>query len=306
MISTLRILVAAWSLTAMPHHHARSRIVFGDVTVAAGEEVRTVVAIGGGVTLLPGSRAHDAMALGGSVEMAEGVEVQRDVTALGGDIWVGPAAHIGRNATTYGGAIEVQQGGSIAGTISPHPLADFGDSQEEEGTAETPLRPAWMVVLGLFAFLSFFAIGSFLLLIFPRQLDGVIDAFSQQPVRCFFVGVFATLLLPAFLVTLVITIIGILLIPGLLLAVALAGALGYGALALFIGRLIPIHTNDYAKLALGVLAVTLVSFIPVGGGMAWLFGWFLVFGGVLHSRFGTRPPRSPIDSPFVSRATAGA
>jgi hypothetical protein len=295
-MSSLRILVAAFSLTATTHHHPHGRLVFGDVTVGEGEEVRSVVAIGGGVTLLPGSKARDAVAIGGSVDLAEGAEVQRDVTAIGGDISVGRGARIGRNATTYGGAIEVEQGGRVAGTISPHQDYDIGESREEEsGPASSP-SIAWALAWGVFEFFTLFAVGALLLLIVPRQIEGVIDSFSRRPWRCALIGLLASFLLPPIVVTLVLTLVGILLIPALLLAVGLAGTMGYAALALFIGRLIPLHVNDYGKLALGVLAVTAVSVIPIVGGVAWFFGWLVVFGGVLNSRFGTRPTTPTIGS----------
>jgi hypothetical protein len=293
-MSRVLIFIALSGLAATPRHHARSRTAFGDITVAAGESVGSVLAIGGSVTLLDGAQAREVTALGGSVMLGKGAQVERDATAIGGDIGVGPGARIGRNATTYGGAIEVEEGGVVSGTIAPHPGFDAYDTEEEEEEHARPVwGVGWMLLGGAFELFTLFAFGALMLLILPRQLQGVIDSFTREPSASAVTGLLGSLLLPPILVMLVVTLVGILFIPILLVAVALAGAMGYAALALSVGRRIPIHMNDYGKLALGVLVVTAVSFIPVLGAIAWFLGWLVVFGAVLRSRLGTRPPMPP-------------
>jgi hypothetical protein len=303
-MSSLKILVAAFFLTAASHHRPHSRVAFGDVTVGEGEEVRTVLALGGGVTLMPGSRAREVVALGGSVDLGEGAQVQRDVTAFGGDISVGAGAHIGRNATTYGGSIEVEQGGSVSGTITPHQGYDFGESAEEE--TPSVASPVWAVAWGVFEFIALYVLGALMLLVVPRQMNGVIASFTRHPWRSSLIGLLGSMLLPPLLIALFFSLIGILFIPGLLLAVGLAGAMGYAALALFIGRLVPGRLGDYGRLALGVLAVTLLGEIPIVGPVASVVAWLVVFGAVLDSHFGTRPPSLPTaqGSPPLGAASA--
>jgi hypothetical protein len=304
-MSRVLIFIALVGLVATARRRPHSRTVFGDVTVAEGEEVRSVLAIGGSVTLLEGAHARDVTALGGSIELGNGSQVERDAIAVGGDIFVGPGARVGRNASTYGGAIEVDQGGAVAGTISPHPGYDVADEDEEK--EKTPaLGIAWAFLWGLFELFTLFAFGALLLLLLPGQLDGIIDSFSREPWASALTGFLGSLLLPPIIVMLVISLVGILFIPVLLVAVGLAGAMGYAALALFIGRRLPIHVGDYGKLALGVLVVTLLSFVPIAGAFAWFAGWLVVFGAVLRSRFGTRPtaPRAGGNPPPVVMAPA--
>jgi hypothetical protein len=306
-MSRVLIFIALVGLVATVRHRPHSRTAFGDVTVAEGEEVRSVLAIGGSVTLLEGAHARDVTALGGSIELGSGSQVERDAMAVGGDIFVGPGARIGRNASTYGGAIEVDQGGAVAGTISPHPGYDVGDTDEDEEKAKTPaLGIAWALLWGLFELFTLFAFGALLLLLLPGQLDGIIASFSREPWASALTGLLGSLLLPPIIVMLVISLVGILFIPILLVAVGLAGAMGYAALALFIGRRLPLHVGDYGKLALGVLVVTLLSFVPIVGALAWFAGWLVVFGAVLRSRFGTRPtvPRAGGNPPPVVMAPA--
>jgi hypothetical protein len=305
-MSRVLIFIALSGLAATPRHHARGRTAFGDITVAAGESVGSVVAIGGSVTLLEGAQAREATAIGGSVTLGNGAQVERDVTAIGGDISVGPGAHIDRNATTYGGAIEVEQGGVVSGVIAPHPGFESSDTDEEED-AHPGLGwgIGWMLLGGAFELFTLFAFGALMLLILPRQLQGVVDCFTREPTASAVTGLLGSLLLPPILVLLVVTLVGILFIPILLVTVGLAGAMGYAALALAVGRRVPVPVNDYGKLALGVLIVTAVSFIPVLGAIAWFVGWLVVFGAVLRSRFGTRTP-SPPPSMAPHEATVAA
>jgi hypothetical protein len=304
-MSRVLIFIALFGVAATSKHHGHNRTAFGDITLEEGEEARSVIAIGGSVTLLEGSRAHEVIALGGSVELAKGAQVERDVMAIGGDITVGPEARIGRNASTYGGAIEVDEGGAIAGTISPHPGYDVGDSgDEEQDKGPSALGTIWLVAWGVFELLFLFAFGALVLLVLPRQVDGIIETFTHHPWGSALTGLLATVLLPPLLVMMVVTLVGILFIPGLLVAIGLAGAVGYSALALFIGRRIPIHVGDYGKLALGVVIVTAVSFIPVAGEVAWALGWLVAFGAVLRSRFGTRTGASMPGAPPPAMAAA--
>jgi hypothetical protein len=286
-------------VVAAAGHRAHNRVAFGDVTVDEGEDVRSVVALGGSVNLLDGSHAHEVVALGGSVDLGKAAQVDRDVVAIGGDITVGPAAHVGRNAETYGGAVEVQESGSVAGTISPHPGYDFGSksSDGEDKEISPAAEAAWTVSWGIFELLCLVAFGSLMLSVFPRQLDAVVDSLAHHPWSCALTGLLGLILLAPLTVMMILTLIGILFIPILYVGVFFAGAVGYTAVALFIGRHLPIHLGDYGRLALGALIVTLLNMVPIVGTFAWWLGWLLAFGAVLRTRFGTRMAAGPDGRP---------
>jgi hypothetical protein len=290
-----------FGIVAAAGHRSHNRVAFGDITVDEGEEVRSVVALGGSVSLLDGSHAHEVVALGGSVDLGKGAQVDRDVVAIGGDISVGAGAHIGRDAVTYGGAVEVEEGGSVSGTISPHPGYDFGSKSSDQDEGEKELSPAaeaaWTVSWGVFELLCLVAFGSLMLSVLPRQLDAVVESLARHPWSCALTGLFGLILLAPLTVMLILTLIGILFIPILYVGVFFAGAVGYTAVALFIGRHLPIRVGDYGRLALGAVVVTLLNMVPIVGTVAWWLGWLLAFGAVLRTRFGTRMAAGPDGRP---------
>ncbi|HEY6107103.1 MAG TPA: hypothetical protein VIV59_14050, partial [Anaeromyxobacteraceae bacterium] len=73
--------------------------------------------------------------------------------------------------------------------------------------------------------------------------------------------------------------------------------LGYTALAIFLGRALPLGTDrggQVLRLALGTALLVLLFKIPVLGCLAALTAWLVVFGAVIRTRFGQ--PQPVIDS----------
>jgi hypothetical protein len=117
------------------------------------------------------------------------------------------------------------------------------------------------------------------------------------------VGVLGTVAMPVLTVLLVVTIVGILLVPVQLIAILVAAVLGYTALALLIGRAIPLgerKADSVIQLAIGTGIVVLISEIPFVGVMAMISAWFLVFGAVLRSRGGQPDPAAPIPTTTIA------
>lgn len=193
-------------------------------------------------------------------------------------------------------------------------------------------------VAGLFGTLVALASLGFGALFFvPQRLEIVADTVRRSPIRSFFAGLFAQpLLLPALLtlsVGLILTIVGILVVPvaiiafGLAVAAALVG--GYLAVARVIGEIYARRhpQNDaytsgwttYRYLVYGLIGllmiwapVVLMRSIPVAGEIlfitALVFTWAMAttgFGATILSKagggwkFGTPPARPEISSEYL-------
>ena len=153
----------------------------------------------------------------------------------------------------------------------------------------------------------------------PKQLDVVSDTVTESFGKSFFAGLFATPLVPAAFVTMVlglaVTVVGILLIPfaiiGSILAVMAAATGGYLAVAKSVGstylnrRMAQGHAIDatpYKSLVYGLvglmaiwLPAAFLGWIPVMGPalalLAAIFTWVMVtagFGAAILSRAGIR------------------
>jgi hypothetical protein len=94
-------------------------------------------------------------------------------------------------------------------------------------------------------------------------------------------------------VLLVVTVVGILLVPVQIIAVIAAGVLGVTALTFHVGQALPFARVQaapmVAKLALGTAIFVLLTAIPFLGALVWIAVWLLAFGAVLRTRFGQTP-----------------
>ncbi len=118
-------------------------------------------------------------------------------------------------------------------------------------------------------------------------------------------GVLGTLAIPLAAILLAVTVIGIPLIAVLVLGVLVAVVMGYSALALFIGRALPLpakHARTVLQLALGTAVILVLGEIPVLGWMVWVTGWLFVVGVVWRTRLG-RPAVPNVSPPPVYATT---
>jgi hypothetical protein len=186
----------------------------------------------------------------GTMAVARGnLDVRGRITGnalvLHGDLVVHPGGSVGGTAIAVDGRVRIV-GGVVDGDVRSIRGITGGILARAAGrgaSAEPPSTwAALKMVLGWFAILC--AIGIGVLLFAEKNLDGVVGALEQQFARSFWIGVLAELAaIPALLLLclgLVISLIGILLIPFAIVAyiIALAGllTLGFLAVARFTGR----------------------------------------------------------------------
>jgi hypothetical protein len=246
----------------------------GSVTLESGSEAQSVVAILGDATLEGGARAGEVVAILGDVKVGPGAIVEGDATSIGGTIEVDPSAQVGGQQTSVG----VPGVSGFTGWLGPSLLWGHADS------------PLFAVAQVLARFAMYFALGLLLLALFPRRVDAVAASMVSDPIRAILVGLLGTVAMPVLTVLLVVTLVGILLVPVQVLAVLAAGVLGFTALSFHIGRSLPVRIQKgtaVLQLAIGTAIVVLITQIPVLGGLAFVAGWLLVFGAVLRSRGGS-------------------
>jgi len=171
--------------------------------------------------------------------------VDGDAIAVHGDVIVYPGGSVGGNAIAIDGRVRTV-GGVVDGDVRSIRGITGGILARAagRGPSDQPLSTwgALKIALGWFAVLVVIGIG--VLLFAEKNLDGVVNALEVQFSRSFWIGVLAQLAaIPALLLValgLVVSLIGILLIPFAVVAyvIALAGllTLGFLAVARFTGR----------------------------------------------------------------------
>jgi hypothetical protein len=247
-------------------------VVSGSVHLMGGAQARGVHAVLGGVKLEGGASAREVVAVGGDVDIGPGAEVEKDVISIGGRVHVDPEADVGGSSRS----IPFPTIPGIVGTATSHA---FGGSTS----------PLLRVFETLVKFVVMFVLGLLVLSLFPRRLEIVAGSMVANPLKAVLAGLLGTVTMPVLMVLLAVTVVGILLIPVQIIAVIAAGVLGVTALVLHLGRSLPLPADrrtTVVQLAVGTAVFAVVTAIPFIGAMVWIAVWLLTFGAVLRSRFG--------------------
>jgi len=278
-----------------------SQVEWGEKSVAAGDTVRGDFVNFFGDTDIRGVVLGDAVTLFGNLTLHEGAYVQGDAVAVGGRVRV--------------------RGGNVGGNIVTSGRRHGEDyTWETDGTDASRIdRDEPRSILGsLFAVFIAMAMlsvtGVIAAAVMPHRIDAVARKLEASVGRAFAAGLIVELgfvpILLLVLFTLIITILGILLIPFAVVAVpmlyAVLGALGWFATATLVGR--GLGGQDGAdrravmrSLAIGtvvlLLPFALAALLPGWGdgllalaiGVVWV-ATTAGFGAAVLSR-GGRPPR---------------
>jgi len=276
--------------------------VGGDVVVEAGEEARDVVAVGGNVTLKPGAEARDAVAVGGSVTLESGASA-REAVAVGGDVKIGPGASVEKDAVSVGGRVQVDPGGDLGGQRVAVSIPGFtsllGSLSDRMSERQST---AWSVAGVLVRYAAYFALGILLVLLFPRRVDAVAASMVANPVKSLLAGLLGLMAQPFLTILLVVTVIGIPLVLVQVLGLVVGGGLGFTALALHLGRALPLpeaRRTTMLQLAIGMALLVVATQLPVLGWIVWVVLLMVTFGAVLRTRFGQEPvlATEPVQAP---------
>ena len=265
-----------------------------------GDRVR----IGGDVTVEEGEVVDgDVVAVGGAVRV-DG-EVQGDVVSVGGGVTLGPRALVERNVTVVGGALHRDPGAQVKGKAQEVSLGgiEFG----KWSWRRNPVGNWWGSTLGsAFAFVATLArvavlclLASLVVLFGRGYMERAGEVAAVSPVKALAVGFMAQILfLPLLVITIVvlaITIVGIpllLLLPFAILALVVAGVVGFTGVASRVGSLAASRLGwqeqgPYAVAVTGVLIlmlpVLLSRLASVGGGLMFPLTLALgIAGGVIE------------------------
>lgn len=215
-----------------------------------------------------------------------------NLVTVDGDITLHPGSSVTGSLLAYGGQVR-QAGGQVTGDIHTLATSSVPVTAEPAASSLPPMLLALRNVAGLAGiFLTLLGIGFGLVLLGKPNLEIISDTVSHTFGRSFAVGLLAQVLaVPTFgvlILGLILSVIGILLVPFAVVAAVLAAAAavlaGWLAVAHAIGE-----TYTRRRLAQGVLLGTpnsyryvvtgLVGMLLLWGGWA-AFGWVPVLGWI--------------------------
>jgi hypothetical protein len=280
------------------------RIEWGKNRVAAGDTVRGDFVNFFGDTDIRGVVLGDAVSLFGDLTVHDGAYVQGDAVAVGGRVRV--------------------RGGEVGGNIVTSGRGTWRNGDEDEGDAEVipssgrdQARKPHSILGALFAVFIAMAMlsvtGVIVAAVIPQRIDTIARRLEAGVGRAFAAGLIVELgfvpLLLLVILTLVITLLGILLIPFAVVALPILygvlGALGWLATASLVGRGITGSQGaDRSAMMRSIMIGTVILLVPFalaallpswGGGLIALavgVVWVAAtagFGAAVLSRGGRQP-----------------
>lgn len=296
-------------------------------TVRARGEIEGDVRIAGRFVEIDASVAGDVMAAGAQVSIVEGAAVGGRAWLAGDDVTVagtvGRELRIGARTATISGAVDgdaivwaeeirIESGAHIAGDFTYRSLdeADIDPASRIDGDvtfirSERPRRAAGSVLaaavgVGLVTAAGLFVLGIAQVLLAPGLMLGAARTLRASKLKSLAVGAAVFLSAPFALILLAVSIVGVplLIVTVAAYVVALATALfvaslaiGGRALRVFGGGAGATHASRIGTLAVGILILFVVGWIPLLGALAGLVALILGLGAVLIEarRRGARP-----------------
>ncbi len=321
---------AASSEASDKHHHGNAVVSIGhDSRLPAGEHADAVVSVMGsstsegevndavvsvfGNTRVTGPVGESAVAVLGNTYVDSAVK--GEVVAVMGDVELGPHAEVGGDVVVIGGTLKRDPAAIVRGDVNNVVL--FGPGGELEGLHQwiqhclmygrpLALSPglgwAWGIALG---FLTLYLL---IALLFPKGIDQCVRTMEESPGRSVVASILTVIAKPIVFVLLVVTVIGIVLVPFLAMGLFLAGLFGKAVALAWIGRRVLAIGGEggqrpavLAVLIGGIVALALYV-VPILGFIAYKALDILGLGIVIYTLI--RNSRSATDAAGKHRAAA--
>ncbi|NQV37397.1 MAG: hypothetical protein HQ509_05245 [Candidatus Marinimicrobia bacterium] len=269
--------------------------------IFAGDKSR--VKIGGSVVVSKHEQVDDAVAVGGDAKIYG--KVYGSAVSVGGDIYLGPDAVVHDDCVSVGGEIHMSEGAAVYGEIIEVDDFNFAGEFFEDVWHDNHWSLPWG--FKVFPFLAILVIGAVLIAILPKQFNFVTNTIDMETGKSFLTGLAGMILFIPAILTLVVSLLGIPLIPIFVVVVMLLMFFGYFSTAAVLGgKLINKMGNTTSSAILHIVAglflLWLIGFIPFLGGLArfiaFLIGWGAVLLVLNNWRLSKKPqPILPTPSP---------
>lgn len=283
-------------------------VLFSNFLLRTNETARDVVVIGGdaridgqiegnltvvgGSLVLNGAVGQQVVVVGGAVTMGPESAVQRHAVFIGGPFKINPKADLARDRVE----IEVGSLSAIMGWAR-----DWVAKGLLWGRLLVPdLTWQWFVVAGFFIFYAF------LVVIFPRAVASVVDTLERRPIASMCAGLIGFILSAPLTFLLVISIVGILVVPFLKIGMLLLILFGKAGLLCYIGKNVTGGgrleglRNPMLSLVVGALLLTIAYMVPVLGLMAFFTATLIGFGAAIIALFASSKRNETTGAPPVA------
>jgi uncharacterized RDD family membrane protein YckC len=259
------------------------------------------VFIGANAEVKEGETNHDVVVVLGDASI-DGT-VNGDLVVILGALKVGPKAHVKRGAVLVGGQLDLDPNADFHGFEGPKILLPSWLSIGARDWLKNglllgrplPHHPGWSWWLAAFFLLLYIIIA----ILLPKPVQACVVSLEEKPVSSFFTGLLTFLLIGPFLLLLVASMVGVLVIPFLACAALGAFLIGKVAVCEFAGRQLGGQAGlrflqfPLLALVLGTLMFYLLYMVPVIGFLVWGIVGTLALGAVTLTLFGALRTEAP-------------
>ncbi len=248
-------------------------------------EANNIIKIGGDVTIEAQQKANNVVVVGGQITVNSLVE--GNVIAAVGSIVLTSKAVVRGNVICIGGVVAQGNGSQVYGDITEINSSNISSAIAAVLSGDWE---GWPLIIN-FIYLCFlalmFIIALLMAILIPRPLIAIANMIQNNKTKSFFWGFFATLMIPPFFFLLIISIIGITLIPLIFAALLLAFVLGFIGVSALIGNFIltKIFRKHQRSLVLetilGLILLWSIGWLPYIGWMVKMIAIMFGLGGVL-------------------------
>jgi hypothetical protein len=244
---------------------------FQDYTLAQGQAVRSVVVIRGNA-IIGGTVARSVVVVDGTATIESTAVIGTDLAARDSSIVV------------VGGRLITEPGATIHGKTVR--VAGFGLGGLLQGAASAAVVRPVGIIVGWWQLLFLPIVALVVAALFPHAVSRVSDRVHAKFWPSLGWGILGLLVSSVLLVVLAITIIGLLLVAPAVLALPAILLFCFVGAAALVGRLVLSSSPRYRDNVLvaavvGALLVSLVSLVPIIGGLAVLVATVAGFGAAL-------------------------
>ncbi|MFZ5354320.1 MAG: hypothetical protein ACOZCL_16585 [Bacillota bacterium] len=226
-----------------------------------------------------GTVRGDAVAVFGNV-VVNGT-INGDTVAVAGAVEVGSNGVISGDAVGVGGGVIKERGAVIRG--------EEANAAMSIGINRHNILPVitYASIIGL---LITYALSWLVIIIIPSNIENMAVQSLDNLGRRFGIGLLAYILLPVFALALIITMVGIIVLPFFLIAFAIASFISMIPLKIAIGRRIAASVQNsssiYVHLLVGLIIVYLIKLIPIIGWLVYVFLAAVAMGLLIDTRMG--------------------
>jgi hypothetical protein len=231
---------------------------------ASARSGNDVVSFGNDTTVREGQEISGNLVVFGGNAKVYG-KVDGDAVIMGGDLYIAPSGEVDGSTVAFGGSVDNESSHPSTGyhkhvIVPPIPIVKpFPDHSPAVEYDDNGPPTAWytlLVVLGMLCLLAF--------AIAPGTVRMVRDEYVRRPLVGTVVGFCWPFILAAVMIALAITIIGIVLMPAVVVAVAVAYLIGRAAIAQLLGRRLfevanVVEPAPLATAALGLVIITVIE-----------------------------------------------